>query len=171
MQGAIGLVQLKKLPKIIYLDANKKLPFKDNEFDFIYSMASIYLFDDKIHFLEECNRILKKEGIARISPSFGPHFREKKGFPSRYYEMWEIWDNGKEVKIWNYCRRIKGVLAVWKSRGKGDKPLYIEIKKQLKLDFKLKFITSIDYNFLWKPWIGVKSIYTTQLNFDPHWKK
>jgi len=30
------LKQVKNLPKIVYCDANKKLPFKDNSFDFIY---------------------------------------------------------------------------------------------------------------------------------------
>ena len=106
------LEKIKNLPKIIYIDASKGLPFKDNKFDFIYSMASVYLYDDKIKFLEECNRILKKDGIARISVAFYPHFKKKKGFPSKYYEMWEIWDKGKEVKIWNYCKRIKGIKSV-----------------------------------------------------------
>ena len=161
------LNKIKKFPKILYLDANKRLPFKDNEFDFIYSMASVYLYDDKIHFLEECNRILKKEGIARISVAFWPHFENKKGFPSKYYEMWEIWDKGKEIKIWNYCKKIKGLKVVGKEK---DSKQYLEIKKQPKLDFKLQFISSIDYNFIWKGWGGVKSIYTTQKKFKPRWK-
>ncbi len=162
-----------KLPKIYYVDANKKLPFKSESFDFIYSLAMLYLIDNKIYFLEECNRILKKQGIARISPAFGPHFKDKKGFPEKYQEMWEIFDKGKEVKIWNYCNKIKDVKAVWKKRGlgHGNKPMYIELKKQKKLNFKLKFISSIDYNFLWKDWGGIKSIYSTQFKFKPRWKK
>jgi len=161
------LNKIKKFPKILYLDANKKLPFKDNEFDFIYSMASVYLYDDKIHFLQECHRILKKDGIARISVAFWPHFQKEKGFPSKYYEMWEIWDKGKDIKIWNYCKRIKGLKVVGKEK---DSKQYLEIKKQPKLDFKLQFIASVDYNFIWKEWGGVKSIYTTQRKFKPKWR-
>lgn len=161
------LSKIKNLPKILYIDASKRLPFPDNTFDFIYSMASVYLYDDKIHFLEECNRILRKDGIARISVAFYPHFKNKKGFPSRYYEMWEIWDKGKEVKVWNYCKRIKGLKVI----GKGEfSKQYLEIRKQPKLDFKLKFVSSIDYNFICKEWGGVKSIYTTQKKFKPKWR-
>lgn len=159
--------KIKNIPKLIYCDASKKLPFKDNEFDFIYSMASAYLYDNKIHFLEECNRVLKKDGIARISVAFWPHFKNKKGFPSRYYEMWEVWDKGKEVKIWNYCKKIKGLKVVGKEK---DSKQYLEIIKQPKLNFKLQFVSSIDYNFIWKGWSGIKSIYTTQKKFKPRWK-
>ena len=178
------LSKIKNLPKFIYCDASKKLPFKDNTFDFIYSMASVYLYDDKIHFLDECNRILKKDGIARISPSFEKHERiylQKAGskkkewiyLPECYQNYWEIWDKGKEVKIWDYCNKIKGVKAVWKNRYKGDKPMYIEVKGNRKVDFKLRFISSIDLNFIWKKFGGVKSIYTTQLkkSFEPRYKK
>jgi len=175
------LKTIKNFPKFVYCDASKKLPFKDNSFDFIYSMASVYLYDDKIHFLEECSRILKKDGIARISVAFWPHKRmynqkagSKKKFhftlPKRYWSFWEIWDKGKEVKIWNYCRKIKGLKVVGKE---SDKKQYLQIKKQPKLDFKLRFISSIDLNFIWKRYGGVQSIYTTQLkkNFTPRYKK
>lgn len=173
------LSKIKNLPKFVYCDASKKLPFKDNSFDFIYSMASIYLYDNKIHFLEECNRILKKNGFARISPSFGPHKtahvknRWTVKLPEKYWDFWEIWDKGKEVKIWNYCKKIKGVRAVWKDRGKGNKPMYIEIKGSPKVDFKLRFVSSVDINFLYTKWGGVKSIYSTQLekSFIPRYKK
>ena len=176
-----GLKKIKNLPKFVYCDASKRLPFKSDSFDIIYGMASIYLFDDKIHFLEECNRILKKDGIARIASSFGPHKtarvknRWKIKYPEKYWEFWEIWDKGKEIKIWNYCNRIPGVKVVWRNRGKkgGGKPMYIEIRGTPKVDFKLQFISSVDMNFIWKKWGGVKSIYSTQLKrtFEPRYKK
>jgi len=150
------LKKIKNRPKFVYCDASKKLPFKDDSFDFIYSMASIYLYDNKIHFLEECSRILKKNGLARINPGFGLHKKVKRMngkveiYPEKYWEFWEIWDKGKEVKIWDYCNRIPGVKAVWKKREKGDKPMYIEITGNKKVDFKLRFIASVDMNFLWK---------------------
>ena len=169
------LSKIKKFPKFYYIDASKKLPFKNNEFDFIYSMASIYLYDKKIKFLEECNRILKKDGLARISPTFNMDTKKIKNKignckPGYYMKYWEIWDKGKEIQIENYCKKIKGVKAVWGNKYKGDKPMYIEIIGNGKVDFKLQFISSIDYNFIWKDWGGVKSIYTTQKKFRPKWK-
>jgi ubiquinone/menaquinone biosynthesis C-methylase UbiE len=166
------LTQVKNLPKIFYLDASKKLPFKDGYFDFIYSMASIYLYDDKILFLEECSRILKKEGLARISPGFGEHniYKDKNKINMQVY--WQIWDKGQEVNIKDYANKIKGVKAVWENKGKGDKPMYIEITGKHKVNFKLRLIAAIDFNFIYEKWLGVKSIYTTQLRgqFKPHWK-
>ncbi len=173
--------QLKKikLPKFYYCDASKRLPFKNNSFDVIFSQVTIYLIDNKVHFLEECNRLLKKEGIVRIAPSFEKYHDYKnkkpgkKGEPFYYLPYWEVWDKGKEINFWDYCKRIKGVKVVWKRRGQkgGNKPMYIEIKKRKKLNFKLKLVTAIDYNFIWKEWNGVKSIYTTQVRFKPHWKQ
>jgi len=168
---------MKNMPQIDYCDASKRLPYPDNSFDFIYSMASIYLYDKKVEFLQECNRILKKNGIARISPSFGIHndqtYGKVKHIPEEYWEFWRIWNKGKEVKMWDYCKKIKGIKAVWKNRGENcwDKVCYIEIRKQKKLDFKLKFISAVDLNFIWKRWGGVKSIYTTQLKFKPKYKE
>jgi len=175
------LSKVKNMPEFVYCDASKKLPFKNNSFDFIYSMASVYLYDDKIHFLEECNRILKKDGIARISVAFWEHkkmYLQKSGtktkkwitLPEHYRYFWEIWDRGKQIKIWNYCKKIKGLKVVGKKR---ETKQYLEIRKQPKLNFKLQFISSIDLNFIWKKFGGVKSIYTTQLkkDFEPRYKK
>lgn len=175
------LSNIKNMPKFVYCDASKKLPFKDNSFDFIYSMASVYLYDDKIAFLEECNRLLKKDGVARISVAFydhkkmysqKPRSKIKKWFemPKQYQNFWEIWDRGQEVKIWNYCKKINGLKVVGKDN---ESKQYLEIRKQPKLDFKLRLVSSIDINFIWKRWGGVKSIYTTQKKgtFIPRYKK
>lgn len=158
------LKKIKNLPKIIYCDANKKLPFDSNTFDFIYSRAAVYLFDNKIKFFEECNRILKKNGIARVAPGFGPlpAPNENKGEP---YGI-EIWDKGTKINPEIYFNNIKSIRFV----NKPKKTNYLEILKTKNLNFDLKWITSIDYNFIWHEWMGVKSIYTTQTKFIPHWK-
>jgi SAM-dependent methyltransferase len=167
----------RELPKFVYCDASKKLPFKDNTFDFIYSMASIYLYDDKIHFLKECNRIVKKNGLVRISPSFGIHndqaYGKVKHIPPEFWEFWKIYDKGKQVKPENYLRKVPGIKIVWKNKGKGDKPFYLEIKKQKNFDPKLHFVSSVDMNFIWTRWGGVVSYYTTQTpkDFIPRYKK
>lgn len=53
----------------IYIDATKKLPFKDNSFDHIYSeqMLEHLTLSQGKYFINECYRILKPEGVLRIS--------------------------------------------------------------------------------------------------------
>ena len=159
------LKKLKNLPKIVYCDASKKLPFESNRFDFIYSRASMYLFDDKVYFLEECNRVLETGGLMRVTPGFGLLSAPEgsKNAPKGI----EIYDSGMLINPKRYFKRFRGVKIV--DNGKSH---YFEIKKQPVLNFRLRLITFIDYNFLWHKWMGVKSIYTTQRldTFVPHWK-
>jgi SAM-dependent methyltransferase len=159
-------IQDKSLPKIVYLDASKTWPFKSKSFDFVYGQASLYLFDDKIHALEESNRILKKDGLARFNSVVWDNHLNKELRNPRLSEAWEIWDKGKLIAPENYFKRIKGVKIGYID----GKPRYVEISGGKKISFGLKFITSIDYNFLWDKFGGVKSIYTTQMNFDPRYK-
>lgn len=159
------LKKIKNLPKMIYCDGSKRLPFNSNSFDFIYSRAAVYLFDDKVKFFEECNRVLKKGGIARIAPGFGP-LSTPSGNKGEPYGM-EIWDKGVKILPKKYFNKIKGVRFVDKPK----KTHYLEILKTKNLNFGLKLIAFIDYNFIWHDWIGVKSFYTTQLKFKPHWKR
>src|SRR3989344_803082 len=154
------LKKIKNMQKIIYCDASDDLPFKSDTFDFIYSRSSAYLFDDKVHFFEECNRILKKEGIARLAPGFVP-LPAPEGNKGEPYGI-EIWDKGSLINPETYFNNIKGIRFV--------NPVFFEITKTKDLDFGLKLVTSIDYNFIWHEWMGVKSIYTTQTKFNPHWK-
>ena len=159
------IAQLSNLPEILFCDANELLPFEDNSFDFIYSFALMYLLDDKVHFLEECNRLLKKDGIAchevkyKWPTAWAPNDPE-------YQAGWQIWDQGRLVPLKEYVARLEGVetnaVDKWAN--------YVKFRKQDKLDFKLKFITAIDTSFLYKDWMGVKSIYTTQLEGVPYWK-
>lgn len=59
----------KILGKTIYLDATKKLPFKNNSFEFIYCehMIEHISFEQASGLLKECIRVLKKDGKIRIS--------------------------------------------------------------------------------------------------------
>ena len=58
-----------KLPevKFLYADANKRLPFRDNEFDKIILTEVLYYLNDEIFSLKEINRILKKKGNLILS--------------------------------------------------------------------------------------------------------
>lgn len=155
------------LPKIFYFDADKGLPFKDNNFDLIYSLGSVYLYKDKIKFFEECNRILRKNGQARIhlfeiKNQSNNSLSQKIQTSSDYKKYWEIWDNGKEILYSDYFKKINKIGI---KEGKGDKDskiVYLEINKQLKLDFGLRFVSAIDNNLIYDQCMGTRSIYTTQ---------
>jgi ubiquinone/menaquinone biosynthesis C-methylase UbiE len=58
-----------KIPevKFLYADANKKLPFRDDEFDKIILTEVLYYLDDENFSLKEINRILKKKGNLILS--------------------------------------------------------------------------------------------------------
>lgn len=144
-------------PKMIYLDANQKLPFNNEEFDFIYSLASVYLYENKIAFFQECNRILNKNGKARI------HLFELKKNKTNMKELrkidmktyLKISKNGKEVNNINYLTKIKGVsIKFGKRMDNNHIIIYLELKKQTKLDFNLKMISFVDNGLN-----GIKSIY------------
>jgi predicted SAM-dependent methyltransferase len=53
----------------VYIDAVKKLPFKDNSFDFIYCehMIEHISYEQAENMLRECSRVMKKGGRIRIS--------------------------------------------------------------------------------------------------------
>ena len=158
--------KIKNLPKIIYCDGSKKLPFKSNSFDFIYSRAAVYLFDDKIHFFNEVNRILKKNGLARVAPGFWG-LATPSGNEGEPYGI-EIYDKGRRIYPEKYFNKIKWVKLL---ANKNHKEPTLEIKKTKNLKFGLRFVASIDYNYIWHEWMGVKSIYSTELKFKPHWKQ
>ncbi|MBS3083921.1 class I SAM-dependent methyltransferase [Candidatus Pacearchaeota archaeon] len=158
--------KIRNLPKIVYCDGSKKLPFKSNSFDFIYSRAAVYLFDNKVNFFEECNRILKKDGIARVAPGFWS-LGTPPGNEGEPYGI-EIYDNGIRTYPEKYFNKIKGVKLLL---NKNHEELTLEIKKTKDMKFNLRFVASIDYNYIWYKWMGIKSIYSTELKFKPHWKQ
>lgn len=154
--------QLSNVPRFVFGDANKTLPFDANSFDIIYSMVAIYLFSEKVRFIEECNRILKRDGLARL----GIPYRMCSHQPKEQTYAWEIWDKGRLVTPKEYFNKVTGMRYVQTNEWDG----YLEIKKVKKCNLGLKLRASVDTNYLWHEWMGVKSIYTTQVKFKPHWK-
>jgi len=97
---------------IKHLDANGIFPFDDESFDVVLALETIYYFNEIIHFLTECSRILKPGGTLIISQhnkefpgqsNFNKHYTCKKliyileekqfktkvyGAFSFYYEQW-----------------------------------------------------------------------------------
>ncbi|NCN51399.1 class I SAM-dependent methyltransferase [archaeon] len=156
--------QVKNNISFTYFDVDKKFLFKKNSFDFIYSLASIYLYQDKIKFLENCNNILKDKGVARIQlfeikNSDKNISKEILGKPMEYNAFIEIWDDGKLISIKDYFKQFKGVNIGFGKKENGNKIVYVEIIKQKKLDFGLEFLYAIDSHKIYDSWMGVKSIY------------
>jgi SAM-dependent methyltransferase len=160
--------KIKNIPKIIYINADKGLPFKKNSFDFIFSMASVYLYKDKIKFFEECNRVLKPEGIAKISLFETKNLKDKKVIFRNLRNsfsrnnLFEIWDKKAEVNFASYFDRIKGVeIKCGKREDNNHAVVYLEISKQSKLNFKLKLIDTVNMGIIAPDRYGMRSIYTT----------
>jgi len=62
-----------KVPGVFLLDATKRFPFHDNQFDFLFSEHLIehLTYEQGRAMLSECFRVLKPGGVARITtPSF-----------------------------------------------------------------------------------------------------
>jgi len=165
--------KIKNLPKIIYLNADKGLPFKKDSFDFVISLASVYLYKDKVKFFEECNRILKKGGTAKISLFETQNLTDKKMIfdkltnSNNFKHFWEIWDQGREISFVDYFERIKGIkINIGERKDNSNAVIYLEIKKQLKLEIKLKLIGVINMGIIAPDRYGMRSIYAAELNFN-----
>lgn len=142
-----------------YFDINKRrnMPFKDNQFDFIYSLGSVYLYNDKIHFLEECNRILKPSGIARIhllelktkSIYFAREYLKR---PESLDMYWEL-QGRKKTSILKYLGKFKNVTIGFGKKENGNTILYLELKKSP------NFVMGLQPKKFIKNEQGVKSVY------------
>jgi ubiquinone/menaquinone biosynthesis C-methylase UbiE len=148
-EGIVSRTDLKKIkiPKIIYGDASKKIPFKNNSIDLILSQVSSYLYKDKLHFYEEVARVLKKGGIARLT------FPETKGVPERFLPLFKYYRKGKLISLKKLTQNYKEIQIIKTSLNPA-----IEIKKG-NLKFNAKLEASINLNNLNKDWFGVQSIY------------
>jgi SAM-dependent methyltransferase len=64
--------------KIVYLDARKKLPFRDNQFHFIFNehFISTVTLEEAARFIAECYRVLKPGGVLRTATAGLPFLLE-----------------------------------------------------------------------------------------------
>jgi ubiquinone/menaquinone biosynthesis C-methylase UbiE len=126
----------KNLPKIYALDAGKKLPFKNESFDFIFCQATMQYIPDKILFIQEANRVLTKQGMAVLELQ---EFRED--HPKEYQDMIEVWDNGKKVNILFHLKKFKNI-QIKKSTGRCWH--YLIIRKTPNFNLNLRFVYFIN---------------------------
>lgn len=146
----------KNLPKIYALDAGKKLPFKNESFDFVFCQATMQYIPDKILFIEETNRVLTKHGMAVLELQ---EYRDH--HPKEYWDMIEVWAHGKKINILTYLKKFKNI-KIKKSKGRCWH--YIIMKKAKKLDFNLRFACAINLEEIYPSPIfrGKKSVYAVK---------
>jgi SAM-dependent methyltransferase len=139
-------------PELLFHDVSRGLPYPSNSFDIIFSQVSFMYYEDKIHFLEETNRALKKDGIAKIDLCLN-----RPEAPPEYELGLEIWDGGKQLPFWQYIKRFKTL-----RKRQASKRAYLEMTKTAQIDLGLKLIFSIDINNICEQWHGRKSVYRTK---------
>lgn len=148
----------KNLPKLYILDAGKKLPFKNEIFDFIYSVSSIQYIHDKALFLEEINRIMKKDGTARLHDAF----KKKENYPVELKNLFDIWMNGKRVEVKDYILNVKKFKNIQFKKTKQNSMGYLLMKKEKNFKLDLKYVSSFDLHQLGENLWGTKVIYKTK---------
>src|SRR3989344_5693300 len=142
----------KNLPKLYIGESSKGLPYPSNYFDFIISVASMQYVPDKAKLLEECNRVLRKDGICRIQHSFS-----KTSLPLEYKNLFEIWNNKGERTDWQeYLKRFKNIQFKVTNKEHGE---YIILRKAKNFKIGLELISSLDINQINPTWWGTKAVY------------
>ncbi len=140
------------LPTLHILDASEPFPFPDDCFDLIYSQAAAHYFTDKMRFLEEVNRLLTPDGVARIDIN-----HRAAEYPLEYRDRIEIWDDERKIDFEEYMNAYKSVCFNYdaKSRPFG----YLTMSKEQKMHFNIELVYAFDLNQIYDKWWGRKSIY------------
>lgn len=149
-------------PRYVNCDASLRLPFPDNSFDFIYSIAATFFFRDKIHFLEETNRILRPGMTARLHFSHSAieagHYKNEPDPP--FDNLCEIRSSdGTVVGVEEYLSRFPFIKWVEQERGR---PKYLELRKAAgKIDLGLTLLESCLLTDINPTWTGyARSVYS-----------
>ncbi len=148
-------------PNYINCDASLDLPFPDNSFDLVYSIATTFFLTDKLHFLQEVNRVLRNSRIARIHFS---HSAAESCHPDQlpkapYDNLCEIHNaSGQVLDVVNFLNSHDFLSVVEQGDGK---PSYLQLtKRHDSVDFGTKFLEGYFLNEMDTKWIAyARSIY------------
>jgi SAM-dependent methyltransferase len=139
-----------QLPGYVHGDAGQKIPFPDNRFDLVYSICAVPFIKDKIHFLEEVNRVLCPEGTARID------FQIREDEQGEYGDFLKIVGrNMSEIPFEEYIKKYESLRFAVAPSGKK----YLEMRKAGKLELGLELVGAEDMSGFGKDFFGVKSRY------------
>lgn len=136
-------------PELHFVNVGDGLPFPDGRFDLVYSQVSFPYYENKAGFLEDVNRVLDSDGIARIDVRI-----RNERIPGPYSESFEIWDGGRRVSFWDHIRPIRGL-----RRRKTLKGWYLEMTKSHTLNLGLDLRHVVPLNEICADWWGNKSVY------------
>lgn len=142
-------------PTYVNCDASLKLPFEGNSFDFVYSIATTFFLHDKIHFLEELNRILKPECEASVhfSHSAIEHGLYPEAPDAPYDNLCEIQNkDGTVVSVEKYFKKFACISLIDQENGK---PTYLRLRKTSdEIDLGLTLVDSCWLPDINSKWIG-----------------
>ena len=116
-------------PMYVNCDASLDLPFPDNSFDLIYSIATTFFLKDKLHFLREVNRVLRPDRVARIHFS---HSAKESCHPVQlpappYDNLCEIRDaSGQVLDVVSFFSSFDFLKIVEQGHGR---PSYLQLRK------------------------------------------
>ncbi|GAA1649604.1 class I SAM-dependent methyltransferase [Actinoplanes couchii] len=141
-------------PTIHVHDADNGVPFADETFDLIFSVATLHSIRDKLRLLEEVSRTLRPEGVALIE--FPTAVNDMAGLPvpDHYRQRMEIWDRGTAVDVFDWLQSQRSV-----SVGQAADDRYVRIEKSGPLSFPAELVASFSLPGIWEKWWGCQSIY------------
>jgi SAM-dependent methyltransferase len=140
-------------PTIHVHNADNGLPFADETFDLIFSVATLHSIRDKLRVLEEVSRTLKPGGIALIEFPTASTDMVGVPVPAHYRQRMEIWDRGVAVDVFEWLGAQQGV-----SVGQAEDDRYLRISPDLSR-FPAELVASFSLPEVWEKWWGCQSVY------------
>jgi SAM-dependent methyltransferase len=141
-------------PTIHVHDADNGIPFPDEHFDLVFSVATLHSIRDKLRLLREVSRVLTPGGIGLIEFPTASTDMGGVPVPDHYRRRIELWDRGTAVDVYPWLESHEGV-----SVGTASDDRYIRIEKTGTLTFDAELVSSFFLPEIWEKWWGCQSIY------------
>lgn len=141
-------------PTIHIHDADRGIPFPDDTFDLILSVATFHSIRDKLRFLTEVSRALKPDGIGLIEFPTARVDMVGRPVPTHYQQRLELWREGAPVDAGEWLGSFPGVTV-----GEGKDDRYFTITKSPGLAFDADLVAHFFLSELCESWWGCQSVY------------
>jgi SAM-dependent methyltransferase len=140
-------------PTIHIHDVDDGLPFPDDTFDLIFSVATFHSIRDKLRFLAEVMRTLKPDGVGLIEFPTAAVDMVGQPVPPHYRKRIEIWRQGRPVEL---CELLESAGVVV---GTGMEDRYFQLAKTPSLDIEADLVAHFFLSELCPSWWGCQSFY------------
>ena len=154
----------------LYGDVSRGLDLPDAYFDLVFSQAAFFWFTDKARVIEEVDRVLLPDGVARLDLRI-----RRGGLPPERATSLVVRGPRGDIPFWQYVRRFpalrecrvprRRIVALWR-RLRGVRPPHITKQPYLEvhktpggLSLGLKLAEVVDLHTLNEQWWGCQSIY------------